>query len=343
MEKIESIEKLRFPLAVFVVMEHTLSKYMQTDDGQSFPYLIFDVFLRDNSVPVFFFISGLLFFHNTTNFNHDTWKKKLQRRLHTLFIPYIIWNIFAIILLWLTLHTGMGHYTANSKIFSPSIGNFLKCFWMYDGMLADSFNPSSYPINVALWYVRNLIILCLIAKPIHFAIKRNIPVTFTLCAAIWVFIHDSSLFFFTAGAYFSISKHNTTNLNRNNILYTSLCAYILSGVALLLIPYQESVSYIIKQINIIAFIPLVFSIANNIKEITQLHFLSSASCLIYFAHQPICGKINKLIIVTMHPESQKLEFVINMLAVIITIVLLSVLYRIMAKYSHKILYILTGK
>lgn len=343
MEKIGSIEKLRFPLAVFIVMEHTLQQYMQTNDGQYFPYLLFDAFLRGNSVPVFFFISGFLFFYGTQNFNTVIWKKKLYGRMHTLLIPYFIWNTFAIILLWLTLYAGMGHYTASAKTFSPSMVNFLKCFWMYDGMLAGSLSPSTYPINVALWYVRNLIIICLIAKPIYCVIKKNILITLALCTAIWGLAHDSSLFFFTAGACFSISGHDVVPANRYNSLFIYSCAYILSGVTLLLVPHHGNMAYFIKQVNILAFIPLAFAIANKAKESRTITFLSSASCLIYFAHQPICGKINKLIIAATHPETQATEFAANILAVATTVILLSTLYRVMDKHFQKILYILTGK
>lgn len=341
MQKIKDIDLLRFPLALFVVMEHTLPQYMP-DKSQYTLYLFFDAFLRGNSVPVFFFISGFLFFYNTIDFNTDIWRKKLYSRIHTLLIPYILWNIFAIIVVWITVYAGMEQYMANAKTFSPTILSLLKCFWMYDGTLTESVTPSTYPINVALWYVRNLIILCLIANIIFAAIKKNIIFTFAFCIAIWGITLDSSLFFFTLGAFFSIKRKSIIPCNRQYFLY-SACAYILSGIAILLLPHNESTIYLIKQINIISFIPLAFTVANKVRERRITTLLSSASCLIYFAHQPICGKINKLMIAFIHPEQQATEFTINILAVATTVILLYSSYKIMNKYFPRTLYILTGK
>ncbi|WP_072542388.1 acyltransferase family protein [Bacteroides mediterraneensis] len=45
--------------------------------------------LVQNAVPIFFFLSGFLFF-----LKKDTFKNKLKSRFRTLFIPYIFWTLW---------------------------------------------------------------------------------------------------------------------------------------------------------------------------------------------------------------------------------------------------------
>jgi fucose 4-O-acetylase-like acetyltransferase len=57
---------------------------------------LFSYVLGGIAVPLFFFISGFLFFLNIENFNLQSYGNKLQTRGKTLLIPYLFWNLFAI-------------------------------------------------------------------------------------------------------------------------------------------------------------------------------------------------------------------------------------------------------
>lgn len=311
MEKIESIETLRFPLALFVVMEHTFPQYNPEDGNLSVLCFFFDAFLRGNSVPVFFFISGYLFFYGFAGFNMQIWMRKLESRIHTLLIPYILWNVFAILMLWIAMSAGMEHYMADAKTFSPTTANILKCFWMYDGMLVGSYAPSVYPVNVAMWYVRDLLLLCLFTPVIYRIVKKNSLVAFALCMTVWAVTYNSGLFFFTAGAYFSMTKRSIMQKKRHAVL-CSACAYVVSGAVILYCPFHEEITgYIVKQINITAFILPAFAFSSKMKTGRVTLFLASASSFIYFSHQPLCGKINKLLVALLQPSEADIRFSVN--------------------------------
>lgn len=47
-------------------------------------------------VPCFFILSGYLYFNNTTQFNKATYLSKTRRRIHTLLIPYLLWNVIGL-------------------------------------------------------------------------------------------------------------------------------------------------------------------------------------------------------------------------------------------------------
>ena len=97
----KTIMFLRFPLIVAVVFIHTnladvmINGRLLVNEGQ-FP--IHDLFrhiitneLARIAVPLFFFISGFLFFYHT-DFSMKMYKQKLKKRVRTLLVPYLFWN-----------------------------------------------------------------------------------------------------------------------------------------------------------------------------------------------------------------------------------------------------------
>ena len=98
----QTIAFLRFPLIVGVVLIHSVLDEIAIKgvsiippDGHWFydniSYLFSGIFAHI-AVPLFFFISGFLFFYKTEAFTKEVYAKKLKKRVHTLLIPYIFWN-----------------------------------------------------------------------------------------------------------------------------------------------------------------------------------------------------------------------------------------------------------
>ena len=54
-------------------------------------------------VPVFFFISGYLYFNGESDFQKNTYLKKTKRRFNSLLLPYIIWILATIFIFELLL------------------------------------------------------------------------------------------------------------------------------------------------------------------------------------------------------------------------------------------------
>ncbi len=69
------------------------------------------------AVPCFFLISGYLFFKKLEDWNLDMWKGKMVRRVHSLLIPYVLWNILAAILI-------MGYQYLRSRFGSLEVSDF---------------------------------------------------------------------------------------------------------------------------------------------------------------------------------------------------------------------------
>ena len=174
----DTITWVRFPLIWLVVLLHTIIS-PQTNNGEIFlkpgDFPIFDWFqyfsqrqIGDIAVPSFMLISGYLFFRDGL-LTVDSYKEKLKSRVHTLLVPYFIWNllflfyIFACYWIVPSLMSSMGDYVRNFTFIS----------------LLDSFFS---PVLAPMWFIRDLIILNLLAYPIYYILKR-VGLFFIICLA----------------------------------------------------------------------------------------------------------------------------------------------------------------
>lgn len=86
----KKITFLNVVLTLLIVLLHAKSpeRWGLTLDMQ-YP-LIYSTYIFCNiSIPLFFFISGMLFYRNCT---FTSLKRKLKTRIHSLLIPYLVWN-----------------------------------------------------------------------------------------------------------------------------------------------------------------------------------------------------------------------------------------------------------
>lgn len=196
----QALDLLRFPLAVAVVCVHVfntggLEFQNEVINWSNYPlflnfnYLV-DAFLRKQSVPIFYFIAGYVFFLNFDG-TRNWYYNKLKNRFKSLFIPYIIWNTIAIGVLVFTLFSPFARYTAHNSTFTPTLSNFLSCYWMYDGRLAgieSLITNDQNPLNGPLWFVRDLMIVILLT-PIISRLLKHIHSLFILILGV-LFIFD---------------------------------------------------------------------------------------------------------------------------------------------------------
>ena len=205
-----TITATRFPSAVLIVMLHTFivdesifgKVYISSAD---YPWLktichVLKADLGEAAVPLFFFVSGFLFFYKTTVFNFDIYRKKIKSRFHSLLIPYLIWNS----LFFIFVHCLQLIYPSladNHKPFSE-LGwkGFVDAYWnLSEGL-------------IPLWFVRDLIIINLFTPIIYFLIKRSKGLICILLALLYftnIFVYQPGVgmrcsFYYVLGATFSL-------------------------------------------------------------------------------------------------------------------------------------------
>lgn len=100
---------LRFPLALLVLLIHVnpqnreiFTPIQTVDISHLTTASIYSIIGRAGyyfsqvAVPFFFFTSGYFFFYKVRQWNIQCYKKKIEKRLKTLLVPYLLWNILAL-------------------------------------------------------------------------------------------------------------------------------------------------------------------------------------------------------------------------------------------------------
>ena len=155
---------LSFIAVIFIVIIHnsatnqyTLAPdfFTQTTNGLHtfFAYIIGSV-----AVPFFFFVSGIAFFRN---YQQNLYFKKLQSRVKTILIPYLIWNIIGLLFAIIYTYTPLSSYISGRELFDPSVKNIFEGIFLYK-------------YNFQFWFLYDLIIYILLTPVIYLCINHKL-------------------------------------------------------------------------------------------------------------------------------------------------------------------------
>jgi len=262
---IDTFSQLRLPLIVLITFAHSYSGVRAgwtLWDGGWDTYEVLKLVVSETMVkvamPTFFVMSGYLFFVNVTEWNAKTYWSKLRRRVKTLLVPYIIWNIAMAVKL---------------QTFSLSI--FIE------------------PGNMPLWFLRDLIIVSLLTPIIYIGVRKLgywlfailLPIYLTGLYAVQPGPTPYAVCFFTLGSFLSIRK---MDLIETCMKYEtqSYILTILLGIGMILTFRTPIFSPLMLCFRVVGAVA-VFCIAHRIisttnKRIPQI--ACDASYFIYLAH-----------------------------------------------------------
>ena len=342
----ERIEMLRFPLIVGVVFIH-----MHTDDitfhgpGASFYNMLVNYIaeiLARISVPLFFVMSGYLFFLTLVP-TCENFIKKLKSRFYTLLIPFIIWNgvIFLFYAIAQNLPLSALCFTGERPIVLSLHGfDYIRLFF--------GLGDFQYPVAYQFWFVRDLIILVLFSPLLYFMLTKIPQIVLTLLGVLWFFnmIHFkiiqfdiASAFFFSLGGYFGIIKNDFSLLDR----YSK--AILLSYLLISLISVLTE-NFYLQQTAIFTGVLAAFVITKYLREIPsvkeRLIVLAKYSFLLFAMHEPLLSIIRKILFILIDVQSNWMVFTLYLLAPVLTILCCILVYNIFEKTAPQILYFTTG-
>lgn len=92
-------------------------------------------------VPLFFVISGLLFFKD--GFSRMIYKRKVSTRKRTLILPYLIWNFFGFLLILVYVHPVFRDLETSYHNWHINIETFFDSFWVLNN--PNTTKPSTSP------------------------------------------------------------------------------------------------------------------------------------------------------------------------------------------------------
>lgn len=167
-QRYQTIDLLKILLTVGIVFLHA---ELRNELGNSYA---FDIFNRTVTgvmkvcVPLFFVLSGFLYFRNTPS-QPDLrffWKK-LRRRLYSLLLPYLFANAVAFLVYWAAYRWAP---QSMSGFLGDNWKNPLFIFW-------------TGPVNISLWFIRDLLIAVLFA-PLTWLLVRYARIWGVLALAV---------------------------------------------------------------------------------------------------------------------------------------------------------------
>ncbi len=281
----EVIRQLRLPMIILVTFAHSYGKVAEgyallASEWNTYEFLklLMSQTLVKVAVPIFFIISGYLFFANIKAWSLKVYKAKMLRRIKTLLIPYIIWNLLMAVKL---------------KTFS---WNIFWVFWYPAGIQTDWLGQEQLmtaPANMPLWFLRDLIMVSIVTPIIYILVRMAgywlmVVLTVFYLSGVCAFVPGFSayaVFFFTFGAFYGIRKVDLIeNLRRYEWLAYGLS--IILALAMMLTyhtPVFSSLMLCFRLVGAIAVFCLASrALASTTKRLPSL--VCNSAYFVYLAH-----------------------------------------------------------
>ena len=361
----QALDLLRFPLAVVVVIDHIFSENLIIRGNEidfhnavffKEIYCFINGFLKGQSVPIYFFISGFVFFLSV-EWSKEKYIQKLKNRVHTLLIPYLIWNTIALL-----MDVSQFYFASFSSISMSSwnltFGNILSCYWVYTVQLLGIEIPGEVnPIDAPLWFVRNLMIVVLCTPVLYRLMKRGNCWFVVLLGVLWffdkyfdkyAFLNNwlSAFFFFSWGAYMSINRKDML-VEFGRYFRLSVFMYPILGISYVAaVHWCPEICKTIKSLNVFFGLLFAYNLAAWLlrkKYCKASPFLASSSFFIYVSHWLICTRLLKLLYIYLQPASSISLLFIHISTTVLTLALLLSAFYLMRRYTPALLRVLTGR
>jgi len=297
-----------------------------------FKHLFSDIFLNETFVPLFFTISGFLFFLNAPQcFNIEWFKNKWVKRFHSILIPYLIANgiIIALVMAY--------NIAQNNPI---HVKQLIEGFWADD---------TGLPANPPLWFLRDLILVILLSPFVYLIEKKISWFLPALLGALWLLgIPHTSMAFWKARAYFFFSLGSCFSINKIDFVsffekpkYAVLC--FLLYVATIICYMKTENLFILNTSILLSFSPLVFVASSLSKRFNSNKYNQYVvvTFFIYLYHyyvaqfmwRPFCAVFG---------TSEVALFLAYFLGAFATIILLSLVFYLLKRYLPKITAVIVG-
>lgn len=287
-------------------------------------------------VPCFFILSGFLYFNNIERFSWTIYLNKTKRRIYTLLIPYLIWNIIALALCLLKYK--FLDYPSFGVIEDGQINiwRLIEGFWDYS---------YGYPYAFAFWFIRNLIIFIIISPIAYFIGGINVLILATFIALLGAF--DISLWqfeYFVLGCGLASFYKKRLFDVRKSIAIAALIIWICSATLNLWIDFGGFGHFIRIVCSICGFIALFYFCQNVLVKLNNstLTFLASSTFFVYAVHQ-LFGTITRKFFVELFGIDTAISGICSFIFSFLTLIVISfIIWIIMQKTMPTITKILSG-
>lgn len=247
------------------------------------------------AVPLFFAISGYLFFLNITG-KPDEFLIKMKKRIKTIAVPYLLWSLIGLLFNYILQQFPFSRRFFTHKLFADySAGELLHT------VLID-------PVPYQLWFLRDLIVL-VVLSPVLFLLVRYLKSFLLLfLLIIWgtrldlIIFSNEALLFFTFGAFLAI-QHVEIGYGKlvksSGLLFALWIVLIICKMLLISIMMKQPVILnLLHKASVLVGVAAVWGIYDKLfgnKEIsgTRFYYISGFSFFLYAFHEPMLMMVKK--------------------------------------------------
>jgi len=364
----EVFDWLRFPLMVFVVFIHVNSFWGSVNyDAINYSHPsgvdLFNVIrisishvLAHIAVPMFFFISGYLFFNKLGEWNHKVYLGKLKRRVKTLAIPFLLWNSIAILVALQDMIRHDGIVAAWNFLSSY---DFWKLYWCSQSWNIDRLNwlgmaaPMTGPYLIPLWYLRDLMVVMVCSPLLWYLFKYTkiwglLLLLLSYVSLIGIEIPGftpTAFFFFGAGAYFNLNKIDVTQWTWKYRFVFYAIAVVLWAICTRYNSYLTPTGNLIYPFFVIFGSIAMFNLATALVKKRYLipEILTKSSFFIYVSHMIlIAERSSKLSRTLFYSDNFLMPIIGFFFSVFVTIAVCVLCYWLLKRFTPRLCSILTG-
>ena len=373
----QTIDWLRFPLIIAVAFIHNSYLPDNFDVSHidwyslygSYWFIYVDIFfshvLSHIAVPAFYLISGFLFFLKTSELNKQIYKNKIKKRFYTLFIPYILWNIVPVIIQFTInaikylFKAGDWNLFVHSCILYLSDHGWLNIFWSCSVWAQNRLSwigthmTMTGPLNLPLWYLRDLILITLFTPLIYWCIKKIkifflIILTLFYISGIWPQIPaltSTTVLFFSAGAYLAIYRYNIIATFRKIEFLSYFIAIILLASDTYYDGYNTPVGFNLYHLYVIFGVIAIFNFASRLLEKKYVRVnknLTNSVFFIYACHTLWLIGLYDRVVHKMLFNVNYIEPIVYITTPFVKVIICFFLYMMLEKYTPKLIKPFTG-
>jgi len=306
----KTISFLRFPLICIVVFIHTdLSDIFMAGKQivaageytgyETFRYFLQQLFLL--AVPMFFAISGFLFFDWSGKFSKEIYFDKIKKRAATLLIPYLLWNLIVwavntlVPLVVPSLAAGRGATLADYDI-----SRFLMAFWDTGG---------GKPICIQFWFLRDLIVTCLLSPFIYYGLQYGKQWFLLLLGVLFATdilpnitgLNIAAIFPFALGAWYRKEYFVGKDLSKPVVLLPKNAVIALAALYLVAISYvafiaDEQNPVRLMRLSILLGLPILLHVASKMSGFQWQKPVAQSTFFVYGSHMILLSFLERHIV-----------------------------------------------
>lgn len=360
----KTISWLRFVMAALVVILHAKDWFYPS--GEYIYYNLIRIVVSDGvcrlAVPTFFLISGYLYYKNIHKFSsiYDFWKNQNLKRIKSLLIPYLLWNIIGIVLFVSSVFILQGVDAALD--FCENRGWHMM-LWNNNRIgenLNDNINilgllmHGSVPINGPLWFIRDLFILNILSPLIYYVVKKMGGYWLFLMSIFYIFniwipfegFSASGFYFFSLGCFLQLKNKMLHNAFANYYKYIGLISFIL--FAFMVFMYNESLMYskiLLRAFTVFGSLFLLYVVSVGIKhnKLKVYTKLNDSSFFIFALHMLIIPSIIIRVFNFILPFENEMIFILKYIgASFVDILACILIFYVCKMHFPKVTSILSG-